>query len=231
MSSIAATRARRCRPMRLYRPRRQADDASLRRQAASRCIVNLWATWCVPCIAELPELDAFAGVAAAKGVADRRGAGPGGRQAGRSLPRQAQVREFEALSRSGDGSRLRLSGQLPTTVLYDAKGKEVARVIGAPEWNGPRRRRCSRKSAADLADHRDGSLLPPLPAAARFRSPRRLPRIPCRSAISICISRRTGSTGSCRSTSTISSMNSASRRRMRCSIMRCSSATSIVSPG
>ena len=27
---------------------------------------------------------------------------------------------------------------LPTTVLYDEDGKEVWRVIGAMDWNGPR---------------------------------------------------------------------------------------------
>ena len=30
------------------------------------------------------------------------------------------------------------TGVVPTTVLYDANGKEVWRVIGGMNWNGPR---------------------------------------------------------------------------------------------
>jgi hypothetical protein len=30
------------------------------------------------------------------------------------------------------------TGVLPTTVLYDAKGREVWRIVGAHDWLGPR---------------------------------------------------------------------------------------------
>jgi thiol-disulfide isomerase/thioredoxin len=30
------------------------------------------------------------------------------------------------------------TGMVPTTVLYDADGKEVWRVVGAMDWDGPR---------------------------------------------------------------------------------------------
>src|SRR5690606_32943947 len=41
---------------------------SLASQAAGKpFIVNLWATWCAPCVAELPALDRFAGMAAGRG--------------------------------------------------------------------------------------------------------------------------------------------------------------------
>jgi hypothetical protein len=29
------------------------------------------------------------------------------------------------------------TGVLPTTIVYDAAGKEVGRVVGAFDWNGP----------------------------------------------------------------------------------------------
>ncbi|MBO9670632.1 MAG: TlpA family protein disulfide reductase [Sphingobium sp.] len=101
-------------------------------------IVNLWATWCVPCIAELPELDSFAGAAAAKGVKliavsqDQEGA--------KQVDPFLAKRKFANLKRYLDpetGLGFAYQANLPTTVLYDAKGKEVARVIGALAWNGP----------------------------------------------------------------------------------------------
>jgi thiol-disulfide isomerase/thioredoxin len=101
-------------------------------------IVNLWATWCVPCIAELPELDTFAGVAASKGIKliavsqDQEGA--------KQVDPFLAKRKFANLKRYLDietGLGFAYAANLPTTVLYDAKGKEVARVIGALKWDGP----------------------------------------------------------------------------------------------
>jgi thiol-disulfide isomerase/thioredoxin len=112
---------------------------TLAKEAAGKpLIVNLWATWCVPCIAELPELDTFAGVSASKGVKliavsqDQEGA--------KQVDPFLAKRKFANLKRYLDtetGLGFAYAANLPTTVLYDAKGKEVARVIGALKWDGP----------------------------------------------------------------------------------------------
>lgn len=112
---------------------------TLAKEAAGKpLIVNLWATWCVPCIAELPELDTFAGVAATKGIKliavsqDQEGA--------KQVDPFLAKRKFANLKRYLDtetGLGFAYAANLPTTVLYDAKGKEVARVIGALKWDGP----------------------------------------------------------------------------------------------
>jgi len=112
---------------------------TLAREAAGKpLVVNLWATWCVPCIAELPELDTFAGVAATKGVKliavsqDQEGA--------KQVDPFLAKRKFANLKRYLDpetGLGFAFAANLPTTVLYDAKGKEVARITGALKWDGP----------------------------------------------------------------------------------------------
>ncbi|HZV57557.1 MAG TPA: TlpA disulfide reductase family protein [Sphingobium sp.] len=111
---------------------------SLASQAAGKpLIVNLWATWCAPCVAELPALDRFAGTAAGRGVTVIAVSQD-------SVP-AAQVDAFLAerglanLKRYLDGETalaFAYGTSLPTTVLYDKAGKEVARVIGALEWDG-----------------------------------------------------------------------------------------------
>ncbi len=100
-------------------------------------LLNIWATWCGPCVEELPSLAALAPRAARDGIVvlpvsvDRGGA--------------AAVRAFYA-SHGVDGLPIwndpdgTASGALglrgvPTTFLLDAQGREVAKLEGAAHWN------------------------------------------------------------------------------------------------
>ena len=103
-------------------------------------LVNLWATWCAPCVKELPTLDALSRRHAVDGalgvVAVSQDVGP-----------QASVSAFlEELGVEDLGAfhdpKMGLSGALgvqvmPTTILYDASGKEVWRYVGDLDWSGP----------------------------------------------------------------------------------------------
>ena len=102
-------------------------------------LINLWATWCPPCVVELPQLDALAGELAGEVRVitisqDVRGAevvGPFFAQKGFAklepwLDPDAQL-----------SAQFSPEGQLPLTILFDATGKEVLRVAGAYEWDSP----------------------------------------------------------------------------------------------
>jgi thiol-disulfide isomerase/thioredoxin len=101
-------------------------------------LVNLWATWCGPCKAEMGSLDALA-VRQADKIAVM--------AVSQDIKReQADIymegRKFRLLvpyldkeSKLGDAFA---TGVVPTTVLYDKEGKEIWRVVGAMDWDGAR---------------------------------------------------------------------------------------------
>jgi len=98
-------------------------------------LVNLWATWCAPCIAELPTLDA-----AARTAGDRLTvlAVSQDLDASKAAPFLA-AKSFTHLKPYRDpklGLSLAYAANLPTTVFYDANGRELWRVAGGMDWTG-----------------------------------------------------------------------------------------------
>lgn len=99
-------------------------------------LVNLWATWCAPCVREMPTLDRLA-----VREKDRLQV----LVISQDLDGAAKVTpffekaKFTALQPYLDPDVKFSTGygvNLPTTILYDAQGKEVWRVSGDMEWDG-----------------------------------------------------------------------------------------------
>ena len=114
-------------------------ERSLAAYRGAALVVNFWATWCAPCIKEMPALDALAKRVKARGIvvlalsSDREGV-PVVRQ---FLDKNGFANlpvSIDAMSRVARG--LDVSG-LPTTVLFDAQGRQVGRVVGTAEWDAP----------------------------------------------------------------------------------------------
>lgn len=102
-------------------------------------LVNIWATWCAPCIVEMPMLDELAvrekdRLKVLVVSQDIQGA-----EKVDTFFAQADFSELEAYTDQENGLSFGFgSGLMPTTVLYDASGTEVWRVIGAMDWDGAR---------------------------------------------------------------------------------------------
>lgn len=104
-------------------------------------IVNLWATWCAPCVHEMPTLDALAErekdrlqlIVVSMDMGGRRDVDPFFAKA-----------KFKALQPYVDKQNVLLEAlrteTLPTTIFYDAKGREQWRVTGAMDWTSERAR-------------------------------------------------------------------------------------------
>lgn len=114
-------------------------ETSLRRAIAAaggkRVLVNLWATWCPPCLAEMPALDALAGDAAEGLLVLPVSQDMEGWQAVNGF---FEAGKFKVLTPLLDqpgslGEALKARG-LPMTVLYGPDGKEIWRVSGTPDW-------------------------------------------------------------------------------------------------
>ena len=102
-------------------------------------LLNLWATWCVPCRKEMPTLDRLQ-IAIDKSQLlvlplsiDRKGA-PVVKQFYEELGLKA-LGLF--VDQSGRASSELNAGGLPTTLLIDRDGREVGRKIGPAEWDSP----------------------------------------------------------------------------------------------
>lgn len=111
-------------------------DVSLDMFKGKPLLVNLWATWCGPCVAEMPMLNGLAAEYKGKGLTVLTVSQDMG-EAGaitafftkNKLPNLSAYRDPENLL----GFHY-ATGVLPTTVLYDRDGKEVVRVVGAKDW-------------------------------------------------------------------------------------------------
>lgn len=103
-------------------------------------LVNLWATWCTPCVTEMPTLanlqrklggDDFEVVAISVDREDNRT-----EAVAKLNALSAGALSFYQDTKMGVVFPMKARG-FPTSVLYDRNGNELARYAGEADWAGP----------------------------------------------------------------------------------------------
>jgi thiol-disulfide isomerase/thioredoxin len=115
----------------------QGQDVTLADFEGKPLLLNIWATWCAPCKAEMPTLDALA-----KREKERMGVIVVSQDLEGAAPVLAFFQEtnIKNLQPYTDADNAILAAfnnaiALPTTILYDSDGQEVWRIAGGVEWD------------------------------------------------------------------------------------------------
>ena len=117
------------------------DSVSLEDYRGSVTLVNIWATWCVPCREEMPSMQRLFDSVGTRGFR----IAAISIDEGSSEEVAAFARElglgFDILhDRSGSVERLYQTTGVPESFLLDRRGILVKRVIGAHDWASPANR-------------------------------------------------------------------------------------------
>lgn len=122
-------------PTDTFRDLADSSDKKIADFRGKPVLVNLWATWCVPCVKELPTLDTLAA------------SNPGLQVVAISEDMEGEKVVLPFLKSKNVGlhpyhdanNALMLvlkEGGLPVSILYDKEGKEVWRLNGDLDWTG-----------------------------------------------------------------------------------------------
>jgi len=118
------------------------NPATLADYAGKVVLLNIWATWCPPCRAEMPSLDRLAGELQ----------GPDFALIALSIDRadvarvvqfyeeiQIQNLDIRTDRKSNFARKAGVLG-LPMTLILDRQGREIARMLGDARWDSPEAR-------------------------------------------------------------------------------------------
>lgn len=112
------------------------EDYRLKDLRGQWVLVSFWATWCAPCLEEMPTLERLYQAMAGKGLKILAvHTGPGADKVAdflEQVPVSFPILLDEDLSQGG----WQVSA-LPTAVLVDPAGRRVYRAVGARDWDTP----------------------------------------------------------------------------------------------
>jgi thiol-disulfide isomerase/thioredoxin len=100
-------------------------------------LINVWASWCAPCRAEMASLERLAwreplGQFAVIGIST-----DDYPERARAWLKQSNATISHFIDRQLEMENMLGATQLPLTVLVDAQGRVLEKVYGAREWDGP----------------------------------------------------------------------------------------------
>lgn len=101
-------------------------------------LLNIWATWCIPCRKEMPALDLLAATLGSDDLEVLPLSIDRGMDAVRKFYSELGVQKLGKYRDSSGGAARKLGAVgIPTTLLIDREGREIGRLIGPAEWDSP----------------------------------------------------------------------------------------------
>ncbi len=103
-------------------------------------LVNLWATWCAPCLKELPSLNALqARLGGARFEVVAIASDPKGPAAAGAFLDRLEIDNLKLYADPSLQFAFAMGGAnvLPVSILYDAEGREIGRLVGEADWASP----------------------------------------------------------------------------------------------
>ncbi|MBT3989230.1 MAG: TlpA family protein disulfide reductase [Rhodospirillaceae bacterium] len=115
----------------------KGNDLTLADFKGKVVMVNYWATWCPPCIRELPSIDRLQAALGGKDFTvvaisiDR-----GGKPIARRMVKRLKLKHLALyLDRESKSARKLGVKSMPTTFIFDRQGREVGKLEGGAEWD------------------------------------------------------------------------------------------------
>ncbi len=114
-------------------------ETTLQAHAGKVIVLNFWATWCAPCVRELPSLDRLAAMLPADrfqvlALSTDRGGDKKAAPFLKDLGVETLAADLDP--KSALARQLKLRG-LPTTFFIDRAGRVIGKLEGVAEWDSP----------------------------------------------------------------------------------------------
>ena len=115
------------------------DTVSLSDFVGKLVLVNLWATWCEPCLREMPSLERMQARLGEKLTVAAISEDRGGSKVVEPFIEKLGLKsiKFYLDPKSGAERAFKVQG-LPTSFVIDREGNVLGRVEGAAEWDSPK---------------------------------------------------------------------------------------------
>src|ERR1700736_1549919 len=115
------------------------NTVSLSEFAGRLVLINLWATWCEPCLREMPSLERLQSRLGDQITVVAISEDRGGGKTVEPFINKLGLKSFKTYldPKSDVGRAFKVAG-LPTSFLIDREGKVLGRVEGAAEWDSPK---------------------------------------------------------------------------------------------
>ena len=115
------------------------NTVSLSDFAGGLVLINFWATWCEPCLREMPSLERMQSRLGDKITVVAISEDRGGSKTVEPFINKLGLKSFKTYldPKSAAGRAFKVAG-LPTSFLIDREGRVLGRVEGAAEWDSPK---------------------------------------------------------------------------------------------